>query len=248
MAKIFQDIQEAISDIPDGATIMVGGYGLCGIPENLIRALREKGTQNLILISNNAGVDNAGVGLLLRNRQVKKMIATYVGENSFFEKLVLKGQLQIELSPQGTFAERIRAGGAGLGGFYTPTGYGTIAAENKETRIWNGRHYVLELPLRAQFALVKAWRGDSSGNLVYRATARNFNPLMATAADVTIAEVEGLVEAGQLDPDRIHTPGIYVQRILQGTRYEKRIERKGIVRVDAGEEAQLDRQAGSAGD
>ena len=205
MTKDFQDIQQAIADIPDGATVMVGGFGLCGIPENLIAALREKKTQNLTLISNNAGVDDFGVGLLLQNGQVKKMIATYVGDNAFFEKLVLNGQLQIELSPQGTFAERIRSGGAGLGGFYTPTGYGTIAAANKETRTWNGRHYVLELPLRAQFALIKAWRGDRAGNLVYRATAQNFNPLMATAADVTIAEVEELVEPGQLDPNHIHT-------------------------------------------
>jgi 3-oxoacid CoA-transferase subunit A len=248
MTQVFDDIQLAIADIQEGASVMVGGFGLCGIPENLIRALQDKGTRNLILVSNNAGTDNAGVGLLLRNSQVKKMIATYVGENPFFEKLVLNGQLQIELSPQGTFAERIRAGGAGLGGFYTPAGYGTIAAENKETRTWNGRHYVLELPLRAQFALVKAWKGDRAGNLVYRATARNHNPLMATAADVTIAEVEELVEAGQLDPDSIHTPGIYVQRILQGARYEKSIERKRVMPFHAGQKTRPHRQAGGAGD
>lgn len=248
MTRVFQNVEEAIADIQDGATVMVGGFGLCGVPENLIRALRDKGTQNLTLISNNAGTDQAGVGLLLRNRQVRKMIATYVGDNSFFEKLVLNGQLQIELSPQGTFAERIRAGGAGLGGFYTPTGYGTIVAENKETRVWNGRHYVLELPLRAQFALVKAWRGDRMGNLMYRATAQNFNPLMATAADVTIAEVEKLVEIGELDPNQIHTPAIYVQRILQVARRERQIERKRVTVPDAGEKAQPDSQTGSAGD
>jgi 3-oxoacid CoA-transferase subunit A len=247
MTQVFQDFQQAIADIPDGATIMVGGFGLCGIPENLIQALRDKGTQNLTLISNNAGVDHFGVGLLLRGGQVKKMIASYVGENSYFEKMVLNGLLKIELSPQGTFAERIRSGGAGLGGFYTPTGYGTIVAENKETRTWDGKHYVLELPLRAQFSFVKAWKGDRAGNLVYHATARNFNPLMATAADVTIAEVEELVEPGRLNPDHIHTSGIYVQRILKGTRYEKRIERKRVTPVHAGEETQPHRQASGPG-
>lgn len=224
MNKTVPDIQQAIADVSEGATIMVGGFGLCGIPENLIQALLEKGTRNLTLISNNAGVEDFGIGLLLRNRQVRKLVATYVGDQPKFEELVRNGDLKIELSPQGTFAERIRAGGAGIAGFYTPTGYGTIATENKETRAWNGRHYVLELPLRAQFAFVKAWRGDWAGNLVYRATARNFNPEMATAADVTIAEVEELVEPGALEPDHVHTPGIYVQRILQGGHYEKRIE------------------------
>jgi 3-oxoacid CoA-transferase subunit A len=248
MTRVFHDIQQAIADIEDGASVMVGGFGLCGIPENLTRALRDRGTRNLTLISNNVSTDNVGVGLLLRNSQVKKMVATYVGEDPFFEKLVLNGQVQIELSPQGTFAERIRAGGAGLGGFYTPTGYGTIAAENKETRTWNGRHYVLELPLRAQFALVRAWKGDRAGNLIYRATARNLNPLMATAADVTIAEVEELAEPGELDPDSIHTPGIYVQRILQGVRYEKYVERKRVMPLNAGQKAPPHRQAGSAGD
>ena len=224
MNKVVPDLQQAIADIQDGATIMIGGFGLCGIPENLIQALCNKDVRNLTVISNNAGTEDFGIGLLLRNQQVKKMIASYVGENRTFEELVRSGKLQIELSPQGTLAERIRAGGAGIGGFYTPTGYGTIAAENKETRTWNGRHYVLELPLRAQFALVKAWRGDPLGNLAYRATARNFNPVMATAADVTIVEVEELVETGSLNPDHVHTPGIYVQRILQGSHYEKRLQ------------------------
>ena len=224
MNKVIPDLKQAIADIQDGATVMIGGFGLCGIPENLIQALVEKGVRNLTVISNNAGTEDFGIGLLLGNQQVKKMIASYVGENRTFEELVRNGKLQIELSPQGTLAERIRAGGAGIGGFYTPTGYGTIAAENKETRTWSGRHYVLELPLRAQFALVKAWRGDPLGNLVYRATARNFNPVMATAADVTIAEVEELVEPGSLNPDHVDTPGIYVQRILQGSHYEKRLQ------------------------
>jgi 3-oxoacid CoA-transferase subunit A len=224
MNKVVPDLQQAIADIQDGATIMIGGFGLCGIPENLIQGLCDKGVRNLTVISNNAGTEDFGIGLLLRNQQVKKMIASYVGENRTFEELVRNGKLQIELSPQGTLAERIRAGGAGIGGFYTPTGYGTIAAENKETRTWNGRHYVLELPLRAQFALVKAWRGDGLGNLIYRATARNFNPAMATAADNTIAEVEELVETGSLNPDHVHTPGIYIQRILQGSHYEKPLQ------------------------
>ena len=215
MNKVVEDVRSAIADIPDGSTIMIGGYGLCGVPENLIQALCEKGARNLTIISNNVGVDDFGVGLLLHKRQVKKMISTYVGDNQLFEKLVLNKDLQIELNPQGTFAERIRAGGAGIGGFYTPTGYGTIVAENKETRTWNGKHYVLELALRAQFAFVKAWKGDRLGNLIYRKTAQNFNPLMATAADITIAEVEELVELGELDPDSIHTPGIYVQKIIQ---------------------------------
>ena len=215
MNKVVEDVRSAIADIPDGSTIMIGGYGLCGVPENLIQALCEQGARNLTIISNNVGGDDFGVGLLLHKRQVKKMISTYVGDNQLFEKLVLNKDLQIELNPQGTFAERIRAGGAGIGGFYTPTGYGTIVAENKETRTWNGKHYVLELALRAQFAFVKAWRGDRLGNLIYRKTAQNFNPLMATAADITIAEVEELVELGELDPDSIHTPGIYVQKIIQ---------------------------------
>jgi 3-oxoacid CoA-transferase subunit A len=228
MNRVVSGASEAIADIADGTTIMMGGFGLCGIPENLIAALRDKGTRNLTIISNNAGVDGFGIGLLLEKRQVKKMVSTYVGENRLFEELVLNGELQIELNPQGTFAERIRAGGAGIGGFYTPTGYGTIIAEGKETRTWNGRHFVLELPLRAHYAFVKAWKGDRYGNLVYRKTARNFNPIMATAADITIAEVEELLEPGALDPDSIHTPGIYVKRIFQGRHYEKRIERRTL--------------------
>src|SRR2546426_2811764 len=226
MNKLVANAHEAISDIGDGATVMMGGFGLCGIPENLIAALRDKGTKNLTIISNNAGVDDFGIGLLLQKRQVKKMISTYVGENRLFEELVLNGELQIELNPQGTFAERIRAGGAGIGGFYTPTGYGTIIAEGKETRTWNGKHYVLELPLHADYAFVKAWIGDRYGNLIYRKTARNFNPIMATAAHITIAEVEELVQPAELTPDCIHTPGIYVKRIFQGINYEKRIERR----------------------
>ena len=228
MNKVYLDPHSAIADICDGASIMMGGFGLCGIPENLIVALRDKGTKNLTIISNNAGIDDFGIGILLQQRQVKKMVSTYVGENRLFEELALKGELQLELIPQGTFAERIRAGGAGIGGFYTPTGFGTITANGKETRNWNDKDYVLEFPLRAEFAFVKAWRGDTSGNLVYRKTARNFNPMMATAANVTIAEVEELVEPGVLDPDMIHTPGIYVKRILQGSRYEKRIERRTV--------------------
>ena len=231
MNKVVLDPHRAIGDICDGSTIMMGGFGLCGIPENLIAALRDKGTKNLTIISNNAGIDDFGIGILLQQRQVKKMVSTYVGENRLFEELALKGELQLELIPQGTFAERIRAGGAGIGGFYTPTGFGTITANGKETRNWNDKDYVLEFPLRAEFAFVKAWRGDTTGNLVYRKTARNFNPMMATAANVTIAEVEELVEPGVLDPDLIHTPGIYVKRILQGSRYEKRIERR-IVRTN----------------
>jgi 3-oxoacid CoA-transferase subunit A len=204
---------------------MLGGFGLCGIPENLIAALRDKGTRNLTIISNNAGIDGRGAGLLLEARQIRKIIATYVGENKLFEELALAGELEVELVPQGTFSERMRAGGAGIAGFYTPTGYGTIVAEGKETREFNGRMYVLERPLTADFAFVKAWKGDRWGNLVYRKTARNFNPVMATAARVTIAEVERLVELGGLEPDCIHTPALYVQRILQGSNYEKRIEK-----------------------
>jgi 3-oxoacid CoA-transferase subunit A len=228
MNKVVASAREAIADIADGVTIMMGGFGLCGIPENLIAALRDHGAKNLTIISNNAGVDDFGIGLLLQRRLVKKMISTYVGENRLFEELVLNGELQIELNPQGTFAERIRAGGAGIGGFYTPTGYGTIIAEGKETRTWNGKHFVLELPLRADYAFIKAWKGDRYGNLVYRMTARNFNPIMATAANFTIADVEQLVEPGELDPDFVHTPGIYVKRILQGRHYEKRIERRTV--------------------
>jgi 3-oxoacid CoA-transferase subunit A len=205
----------------------MGGFGLCGIPENLIAAVRRKGTKNLTIASNNAGVDDFGIGLLLQNRQVKKMISTYVGENKLFEQLVLSGELQVELNPQGTFAERIRAGGAGIPAFYTPTGYGTMVAEGKETREFDGRPYVMERALHADFAFVKAWQGDRWGNLIYRKTARNFNPMMATAADYVVAEVEELVELGQLPPDQIHTPGIFVNAIFQG-KHEKRIERRTV--------------------
>jgi len=207
---------------------MMGGFGLCGIPERLIEALRERGTKGLTIISNNAGVDDFGIGILLKSRQVRKMISTYVGENKEFERQCMTGELELELVPQGTFAERIRAGGAGIGGFFTPTGYGTIVAEGKETRIIDGRSYVLERPLKADVAFVKAYRGDWLGNLVYRKTARNFNPVMATAAKVTIAEVEELVEPGMLGPDEIVTPGIFVTHSLQGAPYEKRIERRTV--------------------
>jgi 3-oxoacid CoA-transferase subunit A len=224
--KVVASAAEAVSRIADGASIMMGGFGLCGIPENLIAALRARGTRGLTVISNNAGVDDFGIGILLRARQVKKMIATYVGENKEFERQFLTGELEVELVPQGTFAERIRAGGAGIGGFFTPTGHGTLVAEGKETREIDGKPYVLETPLRADFAFVKAWKGDRAGNLVYRRTARNFNPVMATAADVTIAEVEHLVDAGAIDPDHVVTPGIFVSSILHGERYEKRIEKR----------------------
>jgi 3-oxoacid CoA-transferase A subunit len=226
--KVAASAAEAVARIPDGATIMMGGFGLCGIPENLIAALHARGTRGLTVISNNAGVDEFGIGILLRARQVRKMIATYVGENKEFERQFLTGELEVELVPQGTFAERIRAGGAGIGGFFTPTGYGTLVAEGKETRIIDGKPFVLEAPLRADFAFVKAWRGDLAGNLVYRRTARNFNPVMATAAHVTIAEVEHLVEPGALDPDQVVTPGIFVKHIFEGERYEKRIEKRTI--------------------
>ncbi len=231
MDKTVHGADEAIADVQDGALILMGGFGLCGIPENLIAAMVRRGVRNLTIVSNNAGVDGFGIGLLLETRQVKKMISTYVGENKLFEELVLKGELEIELNPQGTLAERIRAGGAGIAGFYTPTGYGTVIAEGKEVREFDGRHYVLERGLRGDFAFVKAWKGDRWGNLVYRKTARNFNPMMATAARVTIAEVEELVEVGSLDPDQVHTPGVYVQRIFQGTNYEKRIERRTVRRA-----------------
>jgi 3-oxoacid CoA-transferase subunit A len=226
--KVVRDAVEAIADVQDGATIMLGGFGLCGIPENLITALRDKGTKNLTIISNNAGVDGRGAGLLLEARQIRKIIATYVGENKLLEDLAISGHLLVELIPQGTFSERMRAGGAGIAGFYTPTGYGTLVADGKETREFNGRMYVLERALTADFAFVKAWKGDRWGNLVYRKTARNFNPVMATAAHITIAEVEHLVEVGELEADHIHTPAIYVKRILQGPKYEKRIEKRTV--------------------
>jgi len=226
MGRVITGAAEAVAPIPDGATIMVGGFGLCGIPENLILALRDRGTRDLTIISNNAGVDGYGLGILLESRQVRKMIATYVGENQEFERQFLSGELAVELVPQGTFAERIRAGGAGIGGFFTPTGFGTIVADGKETRVIDGVPHVLEQPLKADFALVKAFRGDREGNLIYRKTARNFNPMMATAARVTIAEVEHLVESGAMDPDHVHTPGVFVRHIFQGSGYEKRIERR----------------------
>ena len=228
MNKVLPGAAEAVARIPDGATIMMGGFGLCGIPENLIAALHARGTKALTIVSNNAGVDDFGIGILLRARQVRKMVSTYVGENKEFERQFLTGELEVELVPQGTFAERIRAGGAGIGGFFTPTGYGTLVAEGKETRVIDGKPYVLERPLHADFAFVKAWKGDSVGNLVYRRTARNFNPVMATAADVTIAEVEHLVEPGEIDPDDVHTPGIFVKHIIEGARYEKRIEKRTV--------------------
>jgi 3-oxoacid CoA-transferase subunit A len=228
MDKVLPDAEAAVARIPDGASIMMGGFGVCGIPENLIRALHARGTRDLTLISNNPGVDDFGIGILIRSRQVRKMISTYVGENKEFERQFLSGEIQVELVPQGTFSERIRAAGAGIGGFFTPTGYGTVIADGKETRIIDGKHYVLEPPLHADYAFVKAWKGDRVGNLVYRRTARNFNPVMATAAKVTIAEVEQLVEPGSLDPDHVITPGIFVKHLLQGVDYEKRIEKRTV--------------------
>jgi len=230
MDKRVLNADVALDNLRDGATILMGGFGLCGIPEHLIAAVRRKGTKDLTIVSNNAGVDDFGIGLLLQSRQVKKMISTYVGENKLFERLVLEGQLEVELNPQGTLAERLRAGGAGIPAFYTPTGYGTMVAEGKETRELNGRTCVLEKALRGDFAFIKAWKGDPWGNLVYRKTARNFNPVMATAADYVIAEVEHLVEVGQLDPDGVHTPGIFVNAVFQPEKYEKRIERRTVRR------------------
>jgi 3-oxoacid CoA-transferase subunit A len=228
MNKVFPNADAAVADIQDGATIMVGGFGLCGIPENLVDAIRRKGTKNLTVMSNNAGVVGFGLGLLLESRQISKVVGTYVGENKTLEELALKGEVQLELIPQGTFSERIRAGGAGIAGFFTPTGVGTVVADGKEVREFDGRKYLLERSLKADYAFVKAWKGDRWGNLVYRKTARNFNPVMATAAKVTIAEVEELVELGSLDPNSIVTPGIYVKRIFQGTGHEKRIEKRTV--------------------
>ncbi|NDD27204.1 MAG: CoA transferase subunit A [Proteobacteria bacterium] len=219
-------MHDAIARVRDGATIMMGGFGLCGIPENAVRALLDAGVRNLTIISNNAGVEDAGIGLLIKNGQVRKMISTYIGENVDLEQKVINKQIEVELNPQGTFAERIRAGGAGIGGFFTPTGVGTVIAEGKEVRVIGGREYVLEMPLRADVAFVKAWKGDAMGNLVYRKTARNFNPLMATAADCTVAEVEEVVPVGSLDGDHIATPGIFVDIVVKGDRYEKRIEKR----------------------
>jgi 3-oxoacid CoA-transferase subunit A len=228
MNKVVANANEAIQDVFDAATIMVGGFGLCGIPENLIRALVRKGVKNLTTISNNVGVDGFGMGLLLAAGQIRKHIGTYVGENKLLEQMVLQGKVELDLVPQGTFSERIRAGGAGIPAFFTATGVGTIVGENKETREFDGRLYVMERALKADFAFIKAWKGDKWGNLVYRKTARNFNPMMATAANITIAEVEQLVEVGELNPDSIHTPSVYVKRIFQGEPFEKRIERRTV--------------------
>ena len=228
MNKVFPNADAAVADVPDGASIMVGGFGLCGIPENLIEAIRRKGVKNLTVMSNNAGVNTFGLGRLLETRQIKRVIGTYVGENKLLEERALKGEIDLQLMPQGTFAERMRAGGAGIAGFYTPTGVGTVVADGKEVREFDGRKYLLERGLRADFAFVKAWKGDRWGNLIYRRTARNFNPVMATAGRVTIAEVEELVDLGALDPNTIVTPGVYVKRIFQGANYEKRIEKRTV--------------------
>lgn len=232
MNKVYSDFDKAVEDVFDGATIIAGGFGLCGIPEKLIAALQKKNVKDLTVVSNNCGVDDYGLGLLLANRQIKKMIASYVGENKTFEQQFLSGELEVELTPQGTLAEKLRAGGAGIPGFYTATGVGTQIAEGKEIKEFDGKAYILEKAITGDFALVKAWKADKSGNLVFRKTARNFNPLAAMAAKVTIVEVEELVEIGELDPDHIHLPGVYIQRILVGTDYENRIERC-VVREEA---------------
>ena len=228
MNKVVESADAAVAQIGDGASIMMGGFGLCGVPENLIKALHARGTRDLTIISNNAGIDGFGIGVLLENRQVKKMISTYVGENKTFAKQYLGGELEIEFNPQGSLAERIRAGGAGIPAFFTKTGVGTLIAEGKEVRAFNGETYVMETGLFADISIVHAWKGDTEGNLVYRKTARNFNPMMATAARVTIAEVESLVEPGTLDPDSVATPGIFVAHVLQGERYERRIEKRTV--------------------
>jgi 3-oxoacid CoA-transferase subunit A len=226
--KVVSGADEAIRDIEDGQTLMLGGFGLCGIPENCINALVKSGVKDLTCISNNAGVDDFGIGLLLNTRQVKKMISSYVGENSEFERQLLSGELEVELIPQGTLATRCMAAGYGMPAIFTPAGVGTEVAEGKETRIFNGKEYLMEYAFEADFALVKAWKGDTAGNLIFRSTSRNFNPVMATAGKITIAEVEHLVEVGELDPDQIHTPGVYVHRIFQGVKYEKRIEKRTV--------------------
>jgi 3-oxoacid CoA-transferase subunit A len=230
MDKTVANADVAIKRIRDGASILMGGFGVCGIPENLIAALKRAGTKNLTAISNNAGTSDFGIGFLLQTRQVRKMVASYVGENKLFEQLVLSGEIELELNPQGTLAERIRAGGAGIPAFYTPTGYGTMIAEGKETREFGGRMYVMEKALRADFAFIKAWKGDRWGNLMYRKTARNYNAVMATAADYVIAEVEELVELGGIPPDQVHTPGVYVDAIFQGAHYDKPIEKRTVRR------------------
>lgn len=233
MKKVWTNFEEAVADIPEGATVMLGGFGLCGIPEKLIAALVARGVTGLHTISNNMGVDGFGMGLMLEHGMIASHTGSYVGENKLLEQMVIHGRLRVDLVPQGTLAERIRAGGAGIPAFFTPTGLGTAVAEGKEVREFDGRQYIMERALTADFALVKAWKGDTHGNLVYRRTASNFNPMMATAARVTIAEVEHLVEPGDLDPDQIHTPGIYVQRILEGHGYEKRIERRTVRKTEA---------------
>lgn len=227
-SKVYADAKSALEGIKDGMTLIVGGFGLCGIPENSIQALKELGIKGLTCVSNNAGVDDFGLGILLHSHQIKKMISSYVGENATFEKQFMKGELELEFCPQGTLAERMRAGGAGIAGFYTPTGVGTLVAEGKEIKNFDGRDYVLERGIVGDFALVKAWKGDKFGNLIFRKTARNFNPMAATAGKITVAEVEELVEVGELDPDQIHTPGVFVQRIFQGKGYEKRIEQMTV--------------------
>jgi 3-oxoacid CoA-transferase subunit A len=234
MKKVVANADEAVRDIPAGATVMVGGFGLCGIPENLIRALVRTGVKNLTTISNNVGVDGQGMGLLLAAGQIRRHIGTYVGENKLLEQMVLEKKIDLQLVPQGTFSERIRAGGAGIAAFFTPTGVGTIIAEGKEVREFEGRAYVMERGLTADFALIKAWKGDTIGNLVYRKTARNFNPMMATAAKITIAEVEHLVPVGEIEPDAVHTPGIFVKRIFQGEKFERLIERRTVRKVGSG--------------
>lgn len=226
MKKVVKNVEEALIGVEDGMTLMIGGFGLCGIPENSIAELVKKGTKNLTCISNNAGVDDFGLGLLLQTKQIKKMISSYVGENDEFEHQMLSGELEVDLIPQGSLAERCRAGGAGIPAFFTPAGYGTEVAEGKEVRIYNGKPHILEEALTADFAIVKAWKGDTEGNLVFKATAMNFNPMMAMAGKITVAEVEELVPAGQLDPNHIHTPGIFVQRIFKGEKFEKRIEQR----------------------
>jgi 3-oxoacid CoA-transferase subunit A len=228
MNKVVASSDAAISDIEDGASILVSGFGLCGNPENLIAALHRKGVKDLTIISNNCGTTDLGLGILLKARQIRKIVASYVGENKEFERQFLSGEIEVELVPQGTLAERIRAGGAGIGGFYTPTGVGTQIAEGKETRVIDGREYLLEMPIRADFALVHAWKGDHWGNLVYRLTTRNFAPMMAAAGKVTIAEVQHVVPPGEIEPDQVHTPGIYVQRVVKGERYEKWIEKRTV--------------------
>jgi 3-oxoacid CoA-transferase subunit A len=232
MNKVVKNVEEALVGIQDGMTLMLGGFGLCGIPENSIGQLVKLGTKNLTCISNNAGVDHFGIGLMLQAKQVKKMISSYVGENDEFERQMLSGELEVDLIPQGSLAERCRAGGAGIPAFFTPAGYGTEVAEGKEVRIFNGKPHILESALTADFAIVKAWKGDTEGNLIYKAAARNFNPMMAMAGKITVAEVEELVPAGTLDPNHIHTPGIFVQRIFQGEKFEKRIEQRTVRKND----------------